>query len=80
MTQGSDGEEAVARGELVPAVPPGAMREWAELLVAQAREEGVALTGEGGPIDGHDAARVADRPRGRDGRAGGARCYTSTKV
>ena len=35
------------RGELVPAAP-AAMREWAEELVAQARADGVALTGEGG--------------------------------
>lgn len=36
------------RGELVPAVRAGSVRDWAELLVAQAREDGVALTGEGG--------------------------------
>jgi len=35
------------RGEIVP-VGPGSMREWAEQLVATAREDGVALTGEGG--------------------------------
>jgi len=35
------------RGELVP-VGPDSMREWAEQLVATAREDGVALTGEGG--------------------------------
>lgn len=34
------------RGELVRA--PGSMRDWAEMLVAQAREDGVGLTGEGG--------------------------------
>ena len=31
---------------------PESMREWAELLVARAREEGVALTGEGGLLTG----------------------------
>ena len=36
-----------SRGELVPAGGPS-VREWAEQLVAQAREDGVALTGEGG--------------------------------
>src|SRR5581483_1223142 len=36
------------RGELVPTSAPMSMREWAEQLVARAREDGVALTGEGG--------------------------------
>ena len=36
------------RGELVPMVSPESMRDWAERLVAQARADGVALTGEGG--------------------------------
>lgn len=36
------------RGELVPVSEPGSMREWAAQLVAQARQDGVALTGEGG--------------------------------
>src|SRR5213593_3003467 len=35
-------------GELVPMEPSGSVREWAEQLVARAREDGVALTGEGG--------------------------------
>jgi putative transposase len=35
-------------GEIVPAAPPLAMREFAEQLVARARAEGVALTGEDG--------------------------------
>ena len=35
------------RGELVRAAP-GSMREWAEQLVSRAREDGVALTSEGG--------------------------------
>ncbi len=39
--------EGPGRGELVP-VGPDSMREWAEQLVATAREDGVALTGEGG--------------------------------
>jgi putative transposase len=46
--EGTDGEARVVRGELVPFGPPGSVREWAELLVAQARQDGVALTGEGG--------------------------------
>jgi putative transposase len=49
MTEhGTDGGVAPSRGELVPAGGPGSVREWAEQLVAQAREDGVALTGEGG--------------------------------
>ena len=36
------------RGELVPAVSPEPLRTWAEQLVARARADGVALTGEGG--------------------------------
>ena len=35
------------RGEIVPA-GSGSMQEWAEQLVARAREDGVALTGDGG--------------------------------
>jgi Transposase, Mutator family len=35
-------------GELVPAGDLGSMRDWAEQLVARARQDGVALTGEGG--------------------------------
>jgi putative transposase len=46
MERGSDGESDARSGELVPA--PASVREWAEQLVAQAREDGVALTGEGG--------------------------------
>jgi hypothetical protein len=45
MMQDAD-EGAEGRGELVRA--PGSMREWVEMLVGQAREDGVALTGEGG--------------------------------
>jgi putative transposase len=44
----SDRPGEPVRGELVPVASPGSVREWAELLVAQAREDGVALTGEGG--------------------------------
>jgi len=44
----SEGVGEPLRGELVPAGAPGSMREWAEQLVSQAREDGVALTGEGG--------------------------------
>src|SRR5438128_2338667 len=45
---GRDGEVGAWRGELVPVGSPGSVREWAEQLVARAREDGVALTGEGG--------------------------------
>jgi transposase-like protein len=49
MTEhGSGGDARPARGELVPLAQPASVREWAEQLVAQAREDGVALTGEGG--------------------------------
>ena len=49
MTQQEhDGERGALRAELVPLGAPGSIREWAERLVAQAREDGVALTGEGG--------------------------------
>jgi putative transposase len=49
MTQeGTESEGRPVRSELVPFVPPGSMREWAEQLVSQARTDGVALTGEGG--------------------------------
>ena len=49
MTQeGRDAEVGGSRGELVPIGAPGSVREWAEQLVARAREDGVALTGEGG--------------------------------
>jgi hypothetical protein len=48
MTEGRDeGRGEPVRGELVPIRDPGSTREWAELLVARAREDGVALTGEG---------------------------------
>lgn len=36
------------RAELMPAQRERSLEDWAELLVARAREEGVALTGEGG--------------------------------
>lgn len=49
MTQdGMESEVSASRGELVPIDPLGSMREWAERLVVRAREDGVALTGEGG--------------------------------
>jgi transposase-like protein len=49
MTQeGIDGETRSTRGELVAVGPPESLQDWAELLVARAREDGVALTGEGG--------------------------------
>jgi putative transposase len=49
---GSQGEAGGPRGELVPVGQPESMEEWAELLVARAREEGVALTGQGGLLTG----------------------------
>jgi len=49
MTREADERgERPLRGELVPSGDPGSTRRWAELLVAQAREDGIALTGEGG--------------------------------
>ena len=49
MTQeGRDEAGGGSRGELVPIEQPGSMQGWAEHLVARAREDGVALTGEGG--------------------------------
>ena len=44
-----------------------AMRDWAELLVARARTEGVELTGDGGLLTGLVPPGPAVRPRGRDG-------------
>ena len=48
MQEGRDGEAGASRGELVPVGQPGSLREWAEQLVARARGDDVALTGEGG--------------------------------
>jgi putative transposase len=49
MTQdGIDGESRSRSGEIVPVGRPESLQDWAELLVARAREDGVALTGEGG--------------------------------
>jgi len=50
--QGSDREIGLSRGELVPVGAPESLQDWAELLVARAREDGVALTGEGGLLTG----------------------------
>ena len=49
MAERDDDEQAgePLRGELVQAAP-GSMREWAGQPVAWAREEGLALTSEGG--------------------------------
>lgn len=41
-------ERSAVAGELVPAARVDSLEGWAKLLVAQAREDGVALTGEGG--------------------------------
>ena len=49
MTQeGIDGESRSRSGEIVSVGRPESLQDWAELLVARAREDGVALTGEGG--------------------------------
>jgi putative transposase len=48
MEERTERRPAPVRGELVPVERPDEVREWAELLVARAREDGVALTGEGG--------------------------------
>ena len=50
-----------------------AMTEWAELLVAQARADGVELTGDDGLLAGLVRRVHPDRPRGRDDRASGLR-------
>src|SRR5690348_9355742 len=44
----SEGRGESARGELVTRGASEPMREWAEQLVARARADGIALTGEGG--------------------------------
>jgi putative transposase len=52
-TRQPSGEMSVVPARSLPAVSDeAAMREWAELLVARAREEGVDLTGEGGLLTG----------------------------
>jgi len=52
-TRQPSGDMWVVPARSVPAVSDeAAMREWAELLVARAREEGVDLTGEGGLLTG----------------------------
>jgi putative transposase len=52
-TRQPSGDMSVVSARSVPAVSDeAAMREWAELLVARAREEGVDLTGEGGLLTG----------------------------
>ncbi len=48
----ASGESSMLPARRVPAVSDGAMRDWAEALVARAREEGVELTGEGGLLTG----------------------------
>ena len=56
--------------QILPALPASeaageaAMRDWAELLVARARDEGVQLTGEGGLLTGLVRQVPPDRPRG----------------
>ena len=48
MARGSEEETERGRGEVVPRRDPDELRSWAELLVERAREDGVALTGDGG--------------------------------
>ena len=48
-----------------------AMRDWAELLVARARAEGVGLTGEGGLLTGLVRQVLQTGLEGRDGRSSG---------
>ena len=48
-----------------------ALRDWAELLVARARDEGVELTGEGGLLTGLVRQVLQTGLEGRDGRASG---------
>lgn len=80
MTQeGIDGEARVSRGELVPVGPPESLQDWAELLVARAREDGVALTGGGRVAHGPDEACAADRARGRP-RATPARAASASRI
>ena len=51
------------------AADEAAIKDWAELLVARARSEGVELTGEDWLVDGSGPPDVADGLGGRDGRA-----------
>ena len=51
-------------GPASDAAGEAAMTEWAELLVARARDEGVELTGEGGLLTGLVRRVPPDRPRG----------------
>ena len=53
------------------AVGEAAMKDWAELLVAQARADGVELTGDGGLLTGLVRQVPPDRAGGRDGRGSG---------
>ena len=61
----------------VPAVPASdaadgaAVADWAEQLVAQARAEGVELTGEGGLLTGLVRQVLQTGLEGRDDRASG---------
>ena len=63
--------------QILPALPASeaageaAMRDWAELLVARARDEGVELTGEGGLLTGLVRQVLQIGLEGRDGRASG---------
>ena len=50
--EGIGGEGRVSRAEVVPVGAPESLQDWAELLVARAREDGVALTGDGGLLTG----------------------------
>lgn len=58
MTGEADGREGRSGGELARVVAPDSMQGWAELLVGRARDEGVALTGEGGLLTDLESPRV----------------------
>ena len=59
----------VPAGLASDAAEEAAMTEWAELLVAQARAEGVELTGEGGLLTGLVRQVLRTGLEGRDDRA-----------
>ena len=63
--------------QILPALPASeaageaALRDWAELLVARARDEGVQLTGEGGLLTGLVRQVLQTGLEGRDDGASG---------
>jgi hypothetical protein len=64
MIEGTGGEAGASRGELVPAGGGESLQDWAELLVARARADGVALTGEGGLLTGQMRHVLQTGPEG----------------